>query len=239
MPTWISRTAGLALLTTAAVWPARAEVIEQLPAAAAGQKLVALTFDACESKTPAFLDRGIADYLTAQRIPFTIFVTGRFARHNAEALAALGKLDFVELENHSMNHDNHMDRMSDAAIRQELADADAALFAASGRHSRYFRFPAGNHDARSLAVVEQAGYKVVHWSFASGDPAKTVTPRHLNDWVLSQTRPGAILIFHINGRGWSTAQALPGIVAALKAKGYGFTRLDAVLPPSSPPASPP
>ncbi|HVI52762.1 MAG TPA: polysaccharide deacetylase family protein [Candidatus Sulfotelmatobacter sp.] len=228
MPTWISRTAAAALLLTAV--QARAEVIEQLPASPSGQKLVALTFDACESKTPAFLDRGISDFLVSRKIPFTIFVTGRFARHNGGALAELGKLDFVELENHSMTHDNHMDRMPDEAIRKELADADAALFAASGRHSRYFRFPAGNHDARSLAVVEQAGYKVVHWSFASGDPARSVTSEHLNSWVLSKTRPGNILIFHINGRGWSTAQALPGIVEALEKRGYAFTRLDAVLP---------
>jgi len=224
----ISKAALLFALALAAVAPARAEVIEQLPTAP-GQKLVALTFDACESKTPAFLDLGIRDILVSRKIPFTIFVTGRFARHNGQALAELGKLDFVELENHSMNHDNHMDRMTDEAILKELADADAALFAASGRHSRYFRFPAGNHDAGSLAVVEGAGYKVVHWSFASGDPARSLTAQALSDWVLTKTKPGNILIFHINGRGWSTAQALPGILDALQKKGYGFTRLDAVL----------
>jgi peptidoglycan/xylan/chitin deacetylase (PgdA/CDA1 family) len=69
------------------------------------------------------------------------------------------------------------------------------------------------------------GYRVVHWSFASGDPAKDVTPQHLQDWVLSQTKPGAILIFHINGRGWSTAAALPAIVGALRQRGYRFTTL--------------
>lgn len=229
MPTWIFK-AVLAGFMLAAPLAASAGIIEQLPNDGS-EKRVALTFDACESKTPAFLDHGISDFLVAKRIPFTIFVTGRFARHNGDALAALGKLDFVELENHSMTHDNHMERMSDQAIRQELADADAALFAASGRHSRYFRFPAGNYDARSLAVAEQAGYKVVHWSFASGDPGKSVTPEHLTDWVLYKTKPGNILIFHINGRGWSTARALPGIIAALEKKGYSFTRLDAVLPP--------
>lgn len=225
MRTWTSKAALVALLLT--ITPARAEVIAQLPTP---DKVVALTFDACESKTPAFLDRGVSDYLLREKIPFTVFVTGRFARHNGEALAELAKQEFVELENHSMSHNNHMERMDDDTIRRELSDADAALFAASGRHSRYFRFPAGNHDARSLAVVEAAGYKVVHWSFASGDPAKSVTPDHLKSWVLSQTKPGNILIFHINGRGWSTAQALPDIVAELKRRGYRFTRLDQALP---------
>ncbi|OIR08025.1 peptidoglycan-N-acetylmuramic acid deacetylase PdaA precursor [mine drainage metagenome] len=227
MPTWISRAALAWLLLLLPALPAAAKVITRLPTA---DKVVALTFDACESRTPAFLDHGISDFLVAHQIPFTIFVSGRFARHNGAALAALGKLDFVELENHSMNHFNHMERLPDQAIRQELAEADAALFQASGRHSRYFRFPAGNYDARSLAVVEQAGYKVVHWSFASGDPGRSVTPAHLTEWVLLKTRPGDILIFHINGRGWSTARALPGIVAALQRRGYRFTRLDRMLP---------
>jgi len=227
MRTWIFRAALAFASVLLLALPARAEVIDHLPT---NQKLIALTFDACESRTPAFLDEGIKDVLVSRKIPFTIFVTGRFARHNGEALAELAKLDFVEMENHSMNHDNHMDRMSDEDIRKELSQGDAALFAATGRHSRYFRFPAGNHDARSLAVVEQAGYKVVHWSFASGDPIRGLQAQALTDWVLSKTKPGSILIFHINGRGWSTAQALPGILDALQKKGYGFTRLDAVLP---------
>ena len=81
-----------------------------------------------------------------------------------------------------------------------------------------------------LLAKWQAGYKVVHWSFASGDPVRGLQAQGLTDWVLSKTKPGSILIFHINGRGWSTAQALPGILDALQKKGYGFTRLDAVLP---------
>ncbi len=55
------------------------------------------------------------------RIPFTIFACGRFARHNGAALAELSKLDFVEIENHSMNHDNHMERMDDTTIRHECS----------------------------------------------------------------------------------------------------------------------
>ena len=74
------------------------------------------------------------------------------------------------------------------------------------------------------------GYKVVHWSFASGDPVKVIGPEALSEGVLKRVRPGSILIFHINGRGWSTADALPGIIAELRKRGYGFTRLDAVLP---------
>lgn len=206
--------------------PAQAEIVTRLPTK---DKVVALTFDACESKTPAFLDRKIADYLLAEKIPATIFVAGRFARHNQDALKELAARDFIELENHSLDHDNHMERLSDEQIRHQIADNDTLLAGIIGRHTHYFRFPAGNHDERGVAIAEQLGFKVVHWSFASGDPAKEVTAQHLQDWVLSQTRPGSILIFHINGRGWSTAEALPHIVEELKRRGYRFTTLAQAL----------
>lgn len=227
MQTWIFRALLLGQLSAFCTGPAQADIITRLPT---DDPVVALTFDACETKTPALLDRKIADYLVKEKIPFTIFVSGRFARHNQAPLAALAGLDFVEIENHSLNHDNHMERLSDAAIRHEVEDNDALLAGITGRHSRYFRFPAGNSSPRALKDVEDLGYHVVHWSFASGDPVRDLKPPELTRWVLTKTKPGSILIFHINGRGWSTGDALPGIVEQLRRRGYRFTRLDALLP---------
>ncbi len=215
--------AGSLLGCLALAFPAQAEVIRRLPTE---EKVVALTFDACETRTPAYLDRKIADYLVRERIPFTIFVSGRFARRNGAALAELAKLDFVEIENHSLDHDNHMDRLPDGEIGRQVTDNDALLAEITGRHTRYFRFPAGNVGPRALGDVEGLGYKVVHWSFESGDPIKNLTPDALSRWVLGRARPGGILIFHINGRGWATGEALPGIVDALRARGYRFTTLE-------------
>ena len=232
MRTWISRRQAIVGLAAAGVilpQSGRAEVVTRLETPGKADKVVALTFDACETRTPAFLDTSISDFLTARKIPFTVFACGRFARHNREALAALARLDLVEIENHSMNHDNHMERMDAATVRREVLDAETMLKGITGKRTRYFRFPAGNYDAPALATVESLGYRVVHWSFASGDPAKTLTPEMETAWVLEKTRPGGILIFHINGRGWSTGKALPGIVDTLESRGYRFARLDSVL----------
>jgi hypothetical protein len=43
--------------------------------------------------------------------------------------------------------------------------------------------------------------------------------------TLEAVRPGDILIHHINGRGWHTAEALPRLIAGLKADGYRFVLL--------------
>lgn len=225
MPTRISRLLAILLLLAA---PTRAEVIERLPTA---DKVVALTFDACEARgQPAFLDQTILDVLAAEKVPYTIFATGLFARRNAEALKALAASPLVRVENHSMAHPRHMERFDAAAIRREVEDADDAIQAVTGRKPHFFRFPGGDHDTRSLTEVEATGHTVVHWSFPSGDPARDVTPRHLTEWVLSRTRPGAILIFHVNRRAPATGPALPAILAGLRARGYRFVSLEEALP---------
>ena len=219
--------AGLAVaIGLAAPNPADAEVITRLPTQ---EKVVALTFDACESITPAFLDHRIVSVLDKEKIPYTIFVSGRFARHQRDDLAALAATGLVELENHSFNHRQHMERLSPERIRREVEETDALIHDITGRHTRMFRFPAGNYDAASLAEVEALGYRVVHWETPSGDPSKSADADALLSWVSSHTHPGSILIFHINGRGWHTAEALPRLIAKLKQKGYRFIRLDEML----------
>jgi len=217
----------LVAVALAAASSAQAEVIDHLPA---GRAWVALTFDACEGRgKPAYLDRKLVDYLVAEKLPVTIFATGLFVRRNAADLAELAQSPLVEVENHSFDHPQHMEKLSAEQVRAQVAEADAAIAQVTGRQPRFFRFPAGNYDAATLATVEATDHRVVHWSFASGDPAPGLSPERLKTWVLSKTRGGDILIFHINGRAPATAQALPAIIAELRRRKVEFVRLDEVL----------
>lgn len=206
---------------------AQAQVIERLPTA---ERVVALTFDACEARNaPAFFDRPLLDYIEAEKLPVTIFATGLFAQRNRDDLARLAKSPLVEVENHSFDHPQHMERLDPGRVAAEVEDADRAIIAATGRKPAFFRFPAGNYDAATLAAVEATGHKVVHWRWPSGDPAKGLEPARLRDWVLSKVRPGDVLIFHINGRAPATHVALPQVVSELRRRGYSFVRLDEVV----------
>jgi len=217
----------LAALLCLPLCEAGAEVVTRLPTT---DKVVALTFDACEAPNqPVPFDHGILAVLEGEQLPFTIFATGLFAEHHQGELARLARSPLVEVENHSYSHRQHMDRLDAAALDAEVARADQAIFAATGRKPAFFRFPAGNYDAKALAQIEAGGHRVVHWSFASGDPVRALAPERLRQWVVDKTRPGSILIFHINGRAPATKTALPEIVATLKARGYRFVRLDEML----------
>lgn len=201
---------------------ARAEVVLRLPTS---ERVVALTLDACEQQRPMKLDTTISDYLVAHRIPFTLFLSGRFVVDNAAAVKTLGALPFVELENHSWDHPNRMPRLSDDEVRDELLKTDAEIARLTGKGTAFFRFPAITYDARTLGLAEGLGFTVVHYRWEVGDPDPHETVGRIVSETLEGTRPGDILIFHINGRGWHTGEAMPGVVEGLQAKGYRFVLL--------------
>lgn len=199
--------------------PARADLITRLPTE---ERVVALTFDACEAGKPVSFDHGILDYLVARKIPFTVFASGRFVQTNFAAVQALSTLDFVDIENHSWNHPNTMNHFRAEAVLDQVGRAHNEIVTATGRQPQFFRFPAGNFNEEGLKAVESLGYHVVHWRWATGDPDPREGANALYNRVVSKVAPGDILIFHINGRGVHTAQALPRIVEQLEAEGYRF-----------------
>jgi len=221
----------LILAALLAADPARADVVTRLPTQ---DRVIALTFDACEAGKVAHLDRAVLDAVVARRIPFTVFMGGRFARDNAEAVAALAQNPLVEIENHTWSHPSDMRRLSDAQIRDEVRRAEQQIFTDTGRHTHYFRFPGGNADARTVGVVEAMGYRVVHWRFPEGDPDPHVTAKAMIQVTLERAHGGDILIFHINGRGVHTAEAAPKVIDLLQALGFRFVRLSDYLDPSRP-----
>ncbi len=195
-----------------------------------GKKEIALTFDACETKTPSYFDPVILEYLIIHKIPATFFVSAKFALRNPEILSEIiQKYPFLEIENHSYHHYAHMEDLNASMVHDEIKSTEDIIYKTTGTKTKYFRFPAGNYDEPTLETVESMGYKVVHWSFASGDPDKHVTAEKMIPWVTNKAKSGDILIFHINGRGYATPQALPKIVETLQKKGYTFVRLDKVL----------
>ena len=66
---------------------------------------------------------------------------------------------------------------------------------------------------------------MVHYRWEVGDPDPHETGPRIVREIMEGTRPGDIEIFHINGRGWHTAEALPRVIDELRADGYRFVLL--------------
>jgi peptidoglycan/xylan/chitin deacetylase (PgdA/CDA1 family) len=205
---------------------ARAAVIERFEPTG---KQVALTFDACPTRPPGRFDEAILSVLLRENVPSTIFVSGVFAENNRARMKELAATGLVEFENHSWSHP-HLTGVDEARVRDEVLRADALIGEVTGVAPRFFRFPYGEYDAGSPALVERLGRRVVHWTMASGDPDPKIAAAALARGVIDGTRPGAIHIFHVNGRGWKTAEALPAVIDALRKKGYSFVLLQDALP---------
>lgn len=118
--------------------------------------------------------------------------------------------------------------------RSCLAPEPAALLSHVPERMTLFRFPYGTCNVRALAAVAEAGLQAIQWNIVTGDPDRGRSAKSIAATVLARARPGSIVIAHANGRGWNTADALPLIVPALKAQGYEFVTIGALLTAGKP-----
>lgn len=208
----------------------RGQDVEQLPTSA---KVVALTFDAGANSVglPSIL-RTLAD----TSVPATFFLTGNWAAANPAGVAAIRSAGH-RVGNHSMSHPN-FPALSDAAISDQLLGAQEAITAAGADPRPFFRFPYGDRNARTIAAVNSLGYVSVRWTVDTlgwKGIIGGITAQQVADRALAGLRPGEIVLLHLGShpQDGSTldADALPGMIARMRAQGYGFVTLDALVSP--------
>jgi peptidoglycan/xylan/chitin deacetylase (PgdA/CDA1 family) len=189
---------------------------------------VALTFDACATRSHRYtFDRKVFDVLKRERLPATIFVSGRWVEGHPDVMAELSGDPLVEFGDHSYDHP-HMSHLPVARIVEEIDQTEAAL-ARYGKHSVAFRPPFGEWSSRLIYVVQDLRLPTVTWDVVSGDPSAKTTTEGMVRNVVSKARPGSIIVFHINGRGLKTAQALPTIVRELRERGFRFVHVSDLM----------
>ncbi|HLT10784.1 MAG TPA: polysaccharide deacetylase family protein [Micromonosporaceae bacterium] len=219
-------------VTTAPGIPAslRGKDIEVIPTSS---RIVALTFDG--GANTAGLS-SILSTLDKEGVRATFFLTGDFARRYPDAVAAIVAHGH-RLGNHTATHPN-LPKLSDSQIVSQLATAESQILAAGGTDPRpLFRFPFGDRDARTIAVVNNAGYVAVRWTVDTlgwkGTKLGGITPQIVVDRVVNAARPGEIVLMHVgsNPDDGTTldADALPTVIARLRAMGYQFVTLDVLV----------
>jgi peptidoglycan/xylan/chitin deacetylase (PgdA/CDA1 family) len=196
-------------------------------------KIIALTFDAGANAD------GVASILATlarERVTATFFLTGDFVGDfpgQVRQIAGAGH----RLGNHSIDHPYFTD-LTDAKIRAQVLGAATIIRNTTGiSPAPLFRFPYGDRDVRTIAAVNAAGYVPVRWTVDSlgwqGTMNGARTALFVSDRVLGAAAPGAIVAMHVgsNPTDHSTldADALPAIISGLRARGYSFVTLNALL----------
>ncbi|HEX2771606.1 MAG TPA: polysaccharide deacetylase family protein [Micromonosporaceae bacterium] len=202
---------------------------ERIPTAT---KVVALTFDAGGDAEGL---ASIRNTLQAKNVPATFFLTGNWARQFPERANEVAIAGF-RVGNHSNTHPD-LTNLSDAGVLAEIRNAQQAILISTGADSRpLFRFPFGAVDGRVLGLVNGLDYVAVRWTVDSLGWQGTSggqTVQKVADRVFAARRPGEIVLMHVGSHptDGSTldAAALPQIVDRLRADGYTFVTLNALL----------
>ena len=206
----------------------RGEDVTEIPT---GDRVVALTFDAGADAAglPSILGT-----LADQQVPATFFLTGQWVDGNPQGVAVI-HADGHRLGNHSMTHP-HFPALPDQAIRDEVRDAEQRILAAGADPRPLFRFPFGDRDERTIAAVNDLGYVAVRWTVDTLGWRGTsggVSAQEVADRAVNALRPGEIVLMHVgsNPEDGTTldADALPDMIGRMRAAGYTFVTLDALL----------
>jgi peptidoglycan-N-acetylglucosamine deacetylase len=193
--------------------------------------VVALTFDAGGDAAGV---PSIVATLRREHVSATFFLTGNWVQHfpaQARAIATTARV-----ADHSQTHP-HFTELSSAQIRVEVLDsANVIERICRADPAPLFRFPYGDRNQRTIDAVNAAGYLPIGWTVdtlgwkgtRAGITVTTIVAR-----VLADAQPGEIVLMHVGAnpddRSTLDADALPEVIARLRAHGYGFVSLDALL----------
>jgi len=191
-------------------------------------KEIALTFDACPSSVRGGFDQKIIQVLADSAVPATFFLSGEWIERHQSQAKLLSSNALFEFGNHSYSHP-HCTKSKDAKVRRELEKTESLLRKYVGSSAHLFRPPFGETNRHLETIVTSLDLNTVMYDLASGDPDTSISKKRLVRYISRTARNGSIVVMHVNGRGWHTAEALPDIIQSLRAKGFAFVKVSRFL----------
>ena len=200
-------------------------------------KYIAFTLDACGGKNGNGYDCELINFLHNEKVPATLFVSGKWIDANFTVFLNLSRDTLFEIENHGLNHKPcSIDGKSVYGIPgtsnvEEAFDeieANARKIKAITKYNpRFYRSAAAFIDEACVSMAGELGITVVSFQVLSGDAVAFTPDSVIEENVLKNIKPGAIVIMHFNHPEWNTYEAMQKIVPKLRHMGYVFVRLNA------------
>ena len=179
-------------------------------------KCVALTFD----DGPGSLTGTLLDRLEAAGVVATFFVLGQNVRIHPDLVTRMVRSGMV-VANHTWDH-RDMKRLSLSEARSEVDRTSAEIARVTGVSTTLLRPPYGSMSPQTATL----GQAIILWDVDTEDwknrDASITTSR-----ALATVRPGSIILMHdIHA---STIEAVPAIIAGLKARGFTLVTVPQLL----------
>lgn len=199
------------------------------------RKLIALTFDACGGPHGSEYDAELIDYLRKERIPATLFVTGKWIDANYDTFIELSNDKLFEIENHGLNHRPcSVDGESEYGIKgtpdvpdafDEIEANERKIEQITGRRPLFYRSATAFTDEACAKIAKQLNVTMISFDVLSGDAVPNTPISVIEQSVLKNVKPGALIIMHFNHPKWNTFESLERIIPILKKQGYSFGQL--------------
>ena len=209
---------------------------EQVPGVktrlATSRPVIALTFDACGSEGDGY-DAKLINYLKQEKIPATLFISGRWIDKHPAAFRRLTRDPLFEIENHGLMHRPcsvtgasayGIPGTADAGeVVEEIEKNAIKIETLTGRRPLLYRSGTAYYDDVGVAIATQLGYRVVGFSVL-GDAGATY-PAEKVAAAIEGAAPGAIVVCHMNHPEGATAEGVIAAIPVLKKRGFSFAKV--------------
>src|SRR4030042_1660274 len=197
------------------------------------QKVLALTFDAGGGPGGSGYDGKLIEYLESEKIPATLFISGRWVDANPEIFKKLSNNLLFEIENHGLNHKpcSALGRSvygiegtkSVGEIYDEIELNALKILNLTGHKPKYFRPGTSYCDEICVEITNALGYQVVTFSIL-GDAGATYSKRRVKEALL-KALPSSIILLYMNHPESETAEGVIEAIPELKKRGFRFVKL--------------
>jgi len=198
-----------------------------------GQKVLALTFDACGGLRGLNYDAKLIQYLETEKISATLFVSGRWIDANLEIFKKLSNHPLFEIENHGLNHKpcsvigrsvyGIKGTKSVEEIYVEIEWNALKIQTMTGRKPKYYRPGTAYCDEICVEIGNDLGVEVVNFS-VRGDGGATYSKKQVKEALLDAP-PASIILMHMNHPEGDTAEGVMAAIPELKKHGFRFVKL--------------
>ena len=165
--------------------------------------------------------------VTENKIPATIFLNIEWYKRNKSQDLSFLRSDQFEIGGHGFEHK----RPSRQDLREQTYDIDSCVNFIQNelkRDVKWYRSPYGKPNEDTINILEPLGIRYASWAGHVFDKSvpDLANPNKVALAYLSQsTRPGDILLFHINGEGINTLEILKIAYTWATEQGYSFKKL--------------
>ena len=194
-------------------------------AAKNGEKIIYLTFDAGYENGNV---SKILDILKENDVKGAFFILSNIINKCPEVIKRMFDEGHLVC-NHTKNHKN-MSTLTNEEMTANLEALEALCYEKTGyKMEKYFRFPEGRYDKRTLKCASDQGYKTFFWSltYADWDNSRQPSKEASIKKMLDNTHPGAVILLHPTSD--INVEIMPELIKEWKAMGYTFGSLNELV----------